>query len=83
VTNNDEPNTEERKNKPRAPDTQSEETPTGILEETLLDIIKLALDNGLTEEDVDTVLYRIVDKRSERMRSLFRLHQGRKSKLEP
>jgi len=46
-----------------------------VLEEALNDVIEIALQNGMTRDDVNAVLYRMVDKLAERYRSKLKVHR--------
>lgn len=48
-----------------------------LLYELLLDLLQLAGDQGLAEEELDAVLDRVVDYRATQVRSSFRIHGGR------
>jgi len=45
-----------------------------VLTNALLDIIQLAEESGMEEEEIDTVLRGIIDSRAIRVRSKFTLH---------
>ena len=45
-----------------------------VLENALLDIIQLAEDNEMTDDEIDRVLRKIIDDRAHRVRSKFTLH---------
>jgi hypothetical protein len=46
------------------------------LEEALLDIIQLSEGEGVSEEDVDRTLRKIIDERAKRTRARFTIHTG-------
>lgn len=50
------------------------QTKDEVLEEALNDVIAIALENGMTRADVDSVLFRMVDKLVERYRSNLKVH---------
>lgn len=47
-----------------------------ILCDGLLDVIQLAEAEGMSEEEVNNVLQRVIDYRAERVRKRFTLHTG-------
>ena len=47
-----------------------------VLVETLLDLCQLAEGEGMTEDEVDSAVKRVIDFRADRNRSRFRLHTG-------
>jgi hypothetical protein len=47
-----------------------------VLCDGLLDVIQLAEAEGMTEEEVDNVLRRIINYRAERVRKRFTMHTG-------
>ena len=51
-------------------------TAVQALEEALLDIVQLSEGEGVSEEDVDRVLRKIVDERAQRTRQRFTIHIG-------
>ena len=52
----------------------TDDEPVDVLYGTLLDLLQIAVNEGLTEEEVDSVMNRIVDYRDARCRDKFRLH---------
>ncbi len=52
------------------------EDPITVLYESLLDILQLAEAEGMYEEEVDTVLRRVMDFREERKRRRYTLGNG-------
>lgn len=54
---------------------QPVQTKDMVLEEALNDVIEIALQNGMTRDDVNAVLYRMVDKLAERYRSKLKVHR--------
>jgi hypothetical protein len=52
------------------------------LEEALLDIIQLSEGEGVSEEDVDGVLRKIIDERASRTRKRFTIHVGKVDEAE-
>jgi len=48
--------------------------PHDVLYETLLDLIQVAEDNGIEEDEIDAALRRVSDYRAKNVRSRFRLH---------
>jgi hypothetical protein len=49
-------------------------SPEDVLYETLLDLLQLAENEGMTEDEVDLVVRRVNDYRANRNRERFRLH---------
>ena len=49
-----------------------------VLENALLDIVQLAEESGMEGDDVDRVLRKIIDDRTQRLRNRFTLHLGEK-----
>lgn len=55
-------------------DKHPNETAEDVLFGTLFELCQLAEDQGLTEDEVDSALRRVLDARADRLRSRFRLH---------
>jgi hypothetical protein len=53
-----------------------EGTPSDVLYETLLDLLQLAFNEGMLDEEIDTVVRRVNDYRAEENRKRFTLHTG-------
>ena len=54
----------------------ADDEPVNVLYETLLDLLQLAQEEGMTEEEIDSVVRRVNDYRASRVRNRFRLHTG-------
>lgn len=52
-----------------------QDPPGDVLFGTLLDLLQLAENEGMTEAEIDDVMRRIVDHRADQCRARFRLHQ--------
>lgn len=48
--------------------------PEVVLYGTILDLLKLAYNEGMTDEEIDDVLRRVMDFRAGQIRGKFRLH---------
>lgn len=63
-----------------SPDDLANETPPKtceqVLEESILELIQLGYDNGMTRADVDDVLYKIIDDRAHELRGSFKMHES-------
>jgi hypothetical protein len=52
----------------------TDDEPVDVLYGTILDLLQLAANEGMTEEEIDAIVNRIVNYRADRCRDKFRLH---------